>query len=256
MNNTLPNHIYPDPEALSAAAARRWLQLAKESIDTRGAFHVALSGGSTPRALFRQLARPKHAQSIDWSRVHVYFGDERLVPPDHADSNFRMANEALLSHVPLPPANIHHAPTEAGEAQECATRYAAVLRQCVPTTTTQGDREMPQFDLVLLGVGPDGHTASLFPATPILEERSAWVGAVYVEKMASWRISLTFPVLNRARHIMVLVAGADKAPVVHRVFTAANQDALLPIQMIEPQGEMEWFLDQAAAQQLQSQVNR
>jgi len=246
-------HIYPDSEALSGAAARRWLELAVQAIEARGAFHVALSGGSTPRALFQQLARPDHANAVDWDRVHVYFGDERLVPADHADSNFRMANETLLSRVPLPTANIHRVPTEAGDAHECAARYADTLRRCLPTT--QEAIDMPCFDLVLLGIGPDGHTASLFPSSAILEERAVAVAAVYVEKLASWRVSLTFPVLNSARHIMVLVAGADKAPIVHRIFTAADQGALLPIEMIEPQGQMEWFLDQAAARQLQPEAN-
>jgi len=253
MKKDAPTHIYPDPETLSTAAARRWLELAGQAIKARGAFHVALSGGSTPRALFRQLALLGHADAVEWDRVHVYFGDERLVPADHADSNFRMASETLLSRVPLPAANIHRVPTESGDARECATRYADVLRRCLPTT--QEAIEMPRFDLVLLGIGPDGHTASLFPSTPILKERAVAVAAIYVEKLASWRVSLTFPVLNRARHIMVLVAGADKAPIVQRVFSAANQGALLPIEMLEPQGEMEWFLDQAAARELQPEAN-
>lgn len=250
MKKDLAAHIYPDSEALSAAAARRWLELARQAIEARGAFHVALSGGSTPRALFQRLARPDHAGAVDWGRVHIYFGDERLVPADHADSNFRMANETLLSQVPLPASNVHRVPTEAGDAQECARRYADILRRRVPATSLQEAGAMPCFDLVLLGIGPDGHTASLFPATAILGERTVAVAAVYVERLASWRVSLTFPALNSARHIMVLVAGADKAPIVHRLFTASDQGAPLPIEMLEPQGEMEWFLDQAAARQL------
>jgi 6-phosphogluconolactonase len=237
---------FDDPRALTEAAARHWRDTAAEAIASRGAFHVALSGGSTPRALYQRLAQPDHARLIDWQSVHIYFGDERAVAPDHADSNFRMAQEALFSHVPIPLAQIYRMPADEQPIVEAAAEYESVLCRHLP----KSERGVPQFDLVLLGLGPDGHTASLFPGTPILHERERLVGAVYVDTLDSWRLSLTLPVIDAARQIMVLVVGENKAAIMSELF-GHGADRSYPIQLIEPLGDMCWYVDAAAARALE-----
>ena len=237
---------FADPQALTDAAARYWCDAAARAIAARGVFHVALSGGSTPRALYQRLARPDYVEKVDWQAVHIYFGDERAVAPDHSDSNFRMAHEALLSRVPILPAHIHRMPAEQQPIVDAATAYESVLRRQLPQT----ERGIPQFDLVLLGLGTDGHTASLFPGTPVLYERERLVAEVYVEKLDSWRMSLTLPVIDAARQILVLVAGATKAAIIGELF-ASDMDRTYPIQLIEPLGDMHWYLDAAAAKSLE-----
>jgi len=224
------------------AAAQRWITLADSAIIARGKFHVALSGGSTPRALYRRLAHPPFAKRIAWERVHVYFGDERTVPPDHPDSNFRMAKEALLDHVPVPPSQIHRIEGEAEDPHAAAVKYTRTLTRNLPLSA-QG---VAQFDLLLLGVGRDGHIASLFPGTPVLHERARLVEAVRVEKLDTWRITITLPVIDHARHVLILVSGEDKAPILRDVF-AARHTPPFPVQLINPQGALEWHLDQSAA---------
>jgi 6-phosphogluconolactonase len=234
--------IHADADALIEAAAQRWLEVANNAISARGKFHVALSGGTTPRALYRLIAQPKFAERIPWDRVHVYFGDERTVPPDHADSNFRMAKEALLDRVAVPGANIHRIEAELEDPHAAASAYTRTLTTNLPLSA-QG---VVQFDLLLLGVGTDGHIASLFPATPVLHERARLVEAVYVEKMDRWRITLTLPVIDHARHVMILVSGDAKAPIMRDVFGARHTPPY-PVQLINPQGILEWHIDQAAA---------
>lgn len=237
--------IYAEAEALYAAAAQRWVELAARAIAARGKFHVALSGGRTPRALYELLATAPYAGRIAWEKVHIYFGDERCVPPDHADSNYRLAREALLDHVPVPPPQVHRIEGERMDAGEAATKYAQTLAQRV-SMSAQG---VVQLDLVLLGVGEDGHIASLFPGTPILRERARLADAVYAEDLDSWRISITLPVIDHARHVMLLVLGQAKAPVMRTVFTNGRTPPY-PVQLINPRGTMEWYLDTAAAAQL------
>ncbi|MFA5529154.1 MAG: 6-phosphogluconolactonase [Thiohalomonadaceae bacterium] len=234
-------HILGDEPALHRASAERVVQLAAASVHARGSFHLSLAGGRTPEGLYATLATPEFAGRMDWSCTHVYFGDERVVPPDHPDSNYRMARERLLSHVPLPEGNVHRIAGEQPAAQAAAD-YAAVLARSVPL-----DQGMPRFDLVLLGLGLDGHIASLFPDTTALTSTDTSVIPVYVEKLQAWRVSLTYPVLDRARHLILLVAGAKKADVVRRALHEIVGPAPLPVQRLRPQGAVEWFLDAQAA---------
>ena len=235
--------VFSDRDALSSAAAARWLAIYRESVARHGTFCVALAGGSTPRLLYRALSGPAISAAIEWPRVHLFFGDERAVPPDHPDSNFRMARETLLEHVPVPESNVHRMETEIGDMEMVASRYEEVLKELVPAT----DGGVPQFDLVLLGVGPDGHTASLFPDTDILQQRERYAAAVYVKQKSTWRVSITFPVIDCARHVLFLVAGADKYPVVKRILSDAGEEPLYPVQMLQPAGSVEFYLDAAAA---------
>ncbi|RMD80510.1 MAG: 6-phosphogluconolactonase [Gammaproteobacteria bacterium] len=243
--------IHPDPEALARAVAERWIQLAEEAVRARGRFHVALAGGSTPRRLYALLAQPPYRDRVPWQQVHVFFGDERCVPPDHPDSNYRMAREALLDHVPIPPGQVHRIEGEAEDPAEAATRYARLLTAELPLSA-QG---VVQFDLILLGMGADGHTASLFPGTPILRERARLVEAVYVERLGSWRISITLPVIEHAHHVLFMVTGKEKAATVREVFTNRRTPPY-PVQLIHPRGELEWHLDQAAASELPEELRR
>lgn len=238
--------VHPDPEALSCSAAQRLIECAARSIAARGRFHLALAGGSTPRGLYRRLASPEYARQVDWPRVHIYFGDERCVPPDYPDSNFRMAYETLLSHVPLPQAQIHAISADPATLPQDARAYGRLLSEQLP----RSEDGVPQFDLILLGLGHDGHTASLFPGTPILGEREQPVAGVYAPAVPPWRVSLTLPVLDHARRLMFLVTGADKADIVRRVLLDPPAVPPLPAQRIAPRGESEWHLDAAAARYL------
>jgi 6-phosphogluconolactonase len=234
--------IHPDADALTEAVARRWLALADNAIGARGRFHVALSGGTTPRALYRRLTREPFPDRVAWDRVHIYFGDERAVPPDHDDSNYRMAKEALLDHVPIPTAQIHRIEGELPDHHMAAAKYTRILTKNLPLSS-QG---VAQFDLLLLGIGTDGHIASLFPGTPVLHERARLVEAVQVKKLGAWRITLTLPMIDHARHVLILVSGEDKASIIRDVFVSRHTPPY-PVQLINPQGTLEWHLDQAAA---------
>lgn len=240
-------HVSADPAAIAEAVARRWTELSATAIADRGVFHVALAGGSTPRLLYETLASPPWRESIDWSRIQVFFGDERSVPPDHDDSNYRMASESLLDRVPLLPEHIHRMKGEQQPLHEAAEEYATCLETRLPRDTLG----IPCFDLVLLGLGPDGHVASLFPDTDILQERKHWVAAVSVEKLHTWRLSVTFPILDAARHVLLLVAGEGKRHIVKSILAEdTTGEALYPVQRIQPRGELAWYLDQAAASDL------
>jgi 6-phosphogluconolactonase len=201
-----PNiQIFADANEVARAAALRFMELARAGVETNGRFSVALAGGSTPRRIYELLAGGDFAAQLDWSSVHIFFGDERCVPPDHADSNYRMANEALLSRVPLPEANVHRMRGE-GDAVANARLYEDELRGYFGD-----DAAWPEFDLVMLGMGDDGHTASLFPGTHALDVRAAWVTANWVEKFDAYRVTLTAPAINHARQVMFIVTGAGKA---------------------------------------------
>ena len=233
--------ITADVAALAEAAAARFLNCAREAIRDHGAFYLALSGGSTPRHLHQILAQPENQQQIEWNKLHIYFGDERNVPIEHPDSNYRMAMETLLSKVPVPASQIHAIPTGCDQMQDCASRYAEQL------TRLPQQNGMPCFDLILLGMGGDGHTASLFPHTEILEEHQRSVASVFVPKLDSWRVSLTYPVLNLAKTIMVLVSGDSKADVLYEVFNEPSRN--YPIQRIH-NDHLEWYADTPAATRL------
>lgn len=236
--------VFDEAEEVSRAAALRFVELAERAIDARGRFSVALSGGSTPKRAYQLLASDEFKERVDWAKVHVFFGDERCVPPSHADSNYRMADEALLSHVSIPARNVHRIMGE-GDAAANARLYEDELQ------TFFVGMPWPRFDLVLLGMGDDGHTASLFPETTALKEQRAWTTSVWVEKLNAYRITLSVPAINHAAHIVFLVTGASKAERVAEVIQAERAPEPLPSQLIHPaNGRLEWLLDQAAAAKL------
>lgn len=232
--------VCADLDDLARRAAAEWVRTADEAIARAGRFAVALSGGNTPRALYAKLAGEVLRSRIAWERWHFFWGDERSVPPDHADSNYRMAFEALLSRVPVPAANIHRIETERGPA-EAAAAYETALRDFF--AMPRGG--FPRFDLVLLGIGEEGHTASLFPGSAALAERERLVVAVYVEKLKTDRITFTLPVLNSAAEVAFLVSGKSKAEVVKQTL---RDGADIPAARVAPaDGRVLWFLDKEAA---------
>jgi 6-phosphogluconolactonase len=233
-------YVYDTPEILAGAAAREFADRAREAIAERGRFAVVLAGGSTPEAMYGILASDYDDQ-IDWRRVYIFFGDERTVPPHHDDSNHKMASEALLDHVPV--ANVHRMRGEL-PPDEAAAAYEVELRNFFRT------EEIPRFDLILLGIGADGHTASLFPETAALEVSDRWVVANPVLKLDAARITLTVPAINAARAVMFLVAGEDKAETLKEILESDADPRTYPARLIQPQGGPEWMLDRAAASAL------
>jgi 6-phosphogluconolactonase len=240
-------HIGRDANALMEATASRFSELCGAAIAARGRFTCALSGGSTPRQLFTLLANPRLAARIDWSRVDFFWGDERCVPPDHPDSNYRMARETLLDAIKPAAERVHRMAGELAP-ELAATQYEELLHRFfdIPRTGPPAC-----FDLVLLGMGDDGHTASLFPGTPAVHEAKRWVVVNQLRADAPFRLTLTFPVLNAANNIVFLVSGAGKAARVKQVLQGSGADAPLPAQLIRPtHGALEWMLDADAAAQL------
>ncbi len=239
--------ISPDPAALAEEAARRFVAAAAAASAARGRFTVALSGGSTPRALLRLLAAPPYRDRVAWDRVHVAWGDERCVPPDDEQSNYRMAREALLDHVPIPHEQIYRIPAEEPDHEVAARVYDATLRRLF----NPDPGEWPRFDLIHLGLGAEGHTASLFPGSPALDERDRLVAAPWVAKLSAHRITLTPPVINAAREVAFLVAGAEKAAIVRTLLRGPRDPAEYPAQIVAPtDGCLTWLLDRAAAAHL------
>ena len=240
--------VFADIQSLTLAAAKRFALLATNAVEDHGVFTVALSGGSTPKALYRLMATDEAICSrIPWSKVHFFFGDERHVSPEHAESNFRMANEAMFQRLRTEELHIHRILGELINASEAAEEYEADLRQFFETrgVLTEG---LPRFDLILLGMGPDGHTASLFPNSSGLHENTRWVVANWVEKFKTDRITMTFPVLNAAAEVIFFVSGAEKAPVLAEVMEAAAGEPKYPIQAVRPRnGIKRWMLDASAA---------
>ena len=231
---------------LARAAARRFVDWAWQSIVKDGKFNVALSGGSTPRELYRLLATSEFRAQVDWPRVHLFWGDERAVPPESPESNYGMVRRELLLRVPIPPSNVHRMEAEDPNIGRAAHHYEAVLRQFLPLD----DRGFPRFHLIFLGLGPDGHTASLFPGSKLLRETSRWVSTPTVPKLGARRMTLTLPVLEAARRVVFLVAGAEKASILREVL-CAHPDPPLPAQMVKPrEGERLFLVDEAAAGEL------
>jgi 6-phosphogluconolactonase len=238
--------IYPDPDALALAAAERVVQHAREAIIARGSFTIALAGGSTPRPLYALLATAPFASRIDWTRWHVFFGDERCVPPDFPDSNYRMAREALLDRVPLPPHHVHRIAGE-DEPAHAATAYERVLRAFFGSDAAPPERS---FDLVLLGMGDDGHTASLMPGTAPVVEAKRWV-LPNRDPHGMQRVTLTPVVLNAAVAVLFLVAGASKAERLWEVLEGPGHAPPLPVEHIRPvTGTPTFMVDGAAAARL------
>jgi 6-phosphogluconolactonase len=226
--------LYETPEALAEAAARAFVDRAAESIAERGRFAVALAGGSTPKATYGVLARD-HAEDVDWPNVHVFFGDERTVPPDHEDSNYRMAREALLDRVPV--GSVHRMRGEL-PPDEAAASYETYLKQFFGGEAV--------LDLVMLGIGGDGHTASLFPGTPALEVTDRLVVANPVPKLDTTRLTLTAPVLSAARGVNFLVAGEGKAEALREILEGDADPHRYPAKLVRPPGGPTWFVDRAA----------
>ena len=234
--------MYPDAASLARAAAEHFATLAERSLGRRGCFAVALAGGSTPRSTYALLACDRFASRLDWSRIHAFWSDERCVPPDHPDSNHRMAREALLDRVPIPRTNVHRIEGELPPHRAAGAYQAELERVLGP-----GGR----FDLVLLGMGEDGHTASLFPGSAAIHEWARWVVAVYVEKLSMWRITLTPAAINAAAHVTFIVAGASKAERLRDVLMGSYRPLVLPAQIVRPAGGRSlWLLDAAAASDL------
>src|SRR6202140_5137249 len=237
--------VFATAADLFHAAAEEFIRVARTAIGAQGRFTVALAGGSTPKALYSLLA--SNYSNFAWNRVFLFFGDERHVPPTDPESNYRMVNEALLTKIAIPAENVFRVPTENPDASAAASEYEGQLRRFFELR--QG--EAPRFDLILLGMGPDGHTASLFPDSAALEEQSRLVVANWVEKFKTHRITFTFPVLNHATDVMFLTAGADKADMVKQVLEGSNTPPF-PAQQINPTGRLIWMLDEAAAAKLSS----
>jgi 6-phosphogluconolactonase len=240
--------VAPDSSSLAEWAADEFVSLVGEAFQIGSRFAVALAGGSTPQQMYTQLT----GAHVDWGYVHFFWGDERCLPPDHVDSNYRMANDALLSHIPIPRENIHRIPGEL-PVEEAAREYEDELRRFFGSAT-------PRFNLVLLGLGGDGHTASLFPGTPAVREKRRWVAAVRHGIPPSPlvnRVTLTLPVLNAAAHVLFLVSGAEKAERLAQVLHGPFQPDLLPAQAVKPvNGTVHWLVNQAAAAMLPPQQHQ
>jgi 6-phosphogluconolactonase len=238
-------YVEPDPAAVARRAAQYFVEMAGEAAEAQGRARIAISGGSTPRAAFALLgdrSQPWRAQ-MPWEKLDLYWVDERAVAPDDSQSNYRMTREALLDHVPLKPEQIHRIESEL-EPETAAARYESELRS---SFRLEG-AEVPRFDLVALGMGDDGHTASLFPGSLGLHEMGRLAIANHVPQKDTWRITLTWPVINRARSVFFLIAGADKASILNEVLTGPHDPERLPSQLIWPaSGILTLILDKAAA---------
>lgn len=241
--------IYPNADDLAVSVAEQFLQLASNAVEQRGRFTVALAGGSTPRALYQRLASGDYRDHIPWDRTHVFLGDERYVPLDHPDSNFRMIRESLLDHVPVPDSQVHPVPTER-EPADAARDYERTIREVFDTPQPG----VPSFDLILLGIGADGHTASLFPETEALEVEDRLVIENWVPQQDAMRITFTIPMLHQARTIILMAAGQDKAEAVARAIEAPRNLAETPSQCLrDARGDVILVLEHAAAAQLSDQ---
>jgi 6-phosphogluconolactonase len=239
-------YVYEDAAGFSRHAAQFFADQIGAAVEKRGIARIAISGGNTPKPVFALLAGEGFQAKVPWSNIQLFWVDERCVPPDHPDSNYGMTKKALLDHVPIPEANIFRMEGEL-DPEEAAARYESAIRN---TLRLEG-AELPTFDLVALGMGDDGHTASLFPHTAGLHEFGRIVIANHVPQKDAWRITLTSPVINQARNVIFLIQGADKAPVLKRVLLGPYDPETLPSQLIQPaSGKITILLDEAAAAQL------
>ena len=240
---------YPSLSELSLAAAEFIAELAEARIRERNIFTLVLSGGSTPRQLYEELANQPISNRIDWQHTHLFWGDERCVPPNHPDSNFALAYETMISKVVVPPANVHRIPAETDSPKAAAEKYEKSLREFFRVATEpDSPRTFPSFDLILLGLGEDGHTASLFPCDAALEEKTKWAVAVDGSTAAPSipRVSLTLPVLNEARHVLFLASGASKRKVFREILNNPEKTGY-PAARVEPSGRLLWFIDELLA---------
>jgi 6-phosphogluconolactonase len=241
--------VYADADELAEGAAVELIRQAQQCVAERGIFTLALAGGSTPQKLYSLLADGPDFGDFPWDKTHLFFGDERHVPPSHIDSNYLMVSSTLLASGLVPAAHVHRVRAELPDANMAAVDYDVELHAFFDRTMRANG--FPRFDVILLGMGPDGHTASLFPGSKALEEKERWVVANWVEEFNSVRITFTFPVLNAARTVFLLVAGADKAGMLHEVLEAKRDAAIYPVQQVQPlDGTKVWLLDSAAAARL------
>lgn len=238
--------VFDDTAALIAATADEIVRMARMAVDARGRFVWALAGGSTPRDVYHLLASDPCRERMPWNAIHCFWGDERHVPPDDADSNFRMAREAMLDAVPVPAGNIHRVMAEEPDAQRAAQEYESTLRSFFALASGA----WPVFDLIQLGLGKEGHTASLFPGGAAIHERERLVVAPWVEAQNTFRVTFTPPVLNHARRTLFLVSGEEKAEALHAVLEGAREPDVYPAQIVE--GNRLWMVDRAAARLLQT----
>ena len=248
MSSSQPDiRIYPTSPSLMEAAAHHVVQHASLAIKERNTCTLALAGGSTPKSLYALLAAPPFRTQLDWTKIHFFWGDERHVPPDHQDSNYRMAHEVLFRHLPIAPDHIHRMPSELPDARKGADRYEDVLRRHFAVSAP----DVPRFDCMLLGMGPDGHTASLFPGTQAVREPHRLVAAPWVETLQTYRITCTPVLLNHARQVTFLIQGTHKAHMLRTVLEGPFQPDAYPSQNIRPRsGALTWFVNQDAAGEL------
>ncbi len=246
MDSSFDLRILATPQELFAAAAEEVIALAKESVSARGRFSIALSGGSTPKGLFNLLATNARS-TFPWDKTYFFWSDERHVPPDDPESNYRMADEAMLSKVPVSAGNVFRVPAENPDAKAAAEQYEATIRKFFGTP----DPKIPSFDLILLGLGPDAHTASLFPNTAALQEKSRLVVANWVEKFKTDRITFTLPLIDAARTVAFLASGGDKTAPLREVLEGKGPGEQFPAKLVNPSpGKLIWFVDRAAAADL------
>jgi 6-phosphogluconolactonase len=246
--------ILADANAIAQTAAAEFLEAAKEAVREKNSFCVALAGGSTPKTLYGLLiSNPVLQAMVPWGKIQFFFGDERQVPPDDADSNFRMATEAMLAKAQIDPKQVHRIKGEKRNAAQAAEEYEEDLR----ASFNLAEGQLPRFDLVLLGMGPEGHTASLFPGTKGLKEKRRLVVSNWVGKLYTDRITLTPPVLNNAARVIFMVHGAEKAPALKAVLEGPYEPDQLPAQIIKPKaGKVLWLVDPSAAAMLAPQAKR
>jgi 6-phosphogluconolactonase len=243
--------ILPDGAAIARRAAEIFLATAQSAVRERGVFRVALAGGSTPKAMYSLLVGDALRSQVPWEKMQVFFGDERHVPPDHPDSNFRMATEAMISKSPLKPEQVHRIKAELKDTEEAALEYEQVLRAQFRLKSG----EVPRFDLMLLGMGNEGHTLSLFPGTTALRDNGRLVVRTWVGKLFSERITCTAPVANNSAVVLFAVAGADKACALKAVVEGPYEPEQLPSQLIRPaNGELFWLIDSAAGAMLSKEI--
>jgi len=243
--------ILPDGKAIAARAAQIFVDSANASVKERGIFIVALAGGSTPKALYGLLAAEPFRLQLPWDKIGFFFGDERHVPPDHQDSNFRMASEAMLSKTTIAPSQVHRIQAENPDAEQAAQQYESELRNSFHLSPGQ----RPRFDLVLLGMGNEGHTLSLFPGTKALQDNGRLVMRNWVGKVCADRITMTAPVVNNAALVLFAITGADKAPALKAVLEGPYEPEQLPAQLIAPEnGKLLYLVDAAAGSMLQNAI--
>jgi 6-phosphogluconolactonase len=246
-----PLRIFSTSEDLFGAAAELVATLAQEAISQRRCFSVALAGGSTPRRLYELLASEPYRAKIDWRNCEVFWGDERAVPPEHSESNYKLASDSLLQQVPVDAAKVHRMRGEATDLERAALEYQREIATVFGVSATETP---PPLDLVLLGIGEDGHTASLFPYTAAIRESERWIVANDVSQQKMHRLTMTLPIINRARHVLFLVVGESKAAVLEEILEGPPDFERLPTQAVRPDnGKLHWFVDFSAAARLHTQ---